>query len=176
MPAVKRMIRYTDLDGNQQEAEYWFSLGKTDAIKMDFVHRKNPKAYLESIAKNQETRNLMEVWEELLMKSVARRENNYLVKNQDILNEFIGSGAYEQLFGELAESKDGGAEFFLSIMPEEVQKNAAQEVQLTQREHTTEELLGMSEEDFYAVVGTRDVTKMDKRYFQIAWQRKNNAA
>jgi hypothetical protein len=169
-----RTIRYTDLDGNPQAVDYWFSLGKTDAIKMDFVHRDDPKAYLESIAKNQESRNVMELWEELLFKSVALRTENHLVKNQEILDRFIGSGAYEQLFNELIESEDGGAAFFLSIMPQEVQENASKEIERNTKEYTNDELLALDDETFFAVAGTKNVMDMDRRFMQIAWQRKEN--
>lgn len=176
MPAAKKSIRYIDLNGQTREVEYWFQLGKTDAIELDFVHRKNPKEYLESIAANQESRNLMDVWKDMLFRAVAKRvsgtDGDYLVKNDEILSEFRGSGAYEQLFNELAESEDGGASFFLSIMPKEVQANAEQEAARNSREYTNQELLEMTDEAFYTAAGTRNVMDMEKRFMQIAWQRK----
>lgn len=174
MAAVMRTIRFTDLNGQPKAVDYWFSLGKTDAIELDFVHRKNPKQYLESIAANQETRNLMEVWKDMLFRAVAIRKGDHLVKNEDVLEEFKGSGAYEQLFNELAESKDGGAEFFLSIMPQEVQANAQEEAARVNRDYSNQELLEMSDEDFYAIAGTKKFAEMDKRFQLIAWERREN--
>lgn len=178
MPAVMRTIRYTDLNGQPKEVEYWFSLGKTDAIELDFVHRKNPKQYLESIAKNQESRNLMEVWKDMLFRAVGKRvvgdDGDYLVKNEQILNEFRGSGAYEQLFNELVESEDGGAEFFLSIMPEGVQANAEAEAERVNRNYSNQELLEMTDDAFYAVAGTKKFSEMDKRFQLIAWERRES--
>lgn len=174
MPAVMRTIRFIDLNGQPKEVDYWFSLGKTDAIELDFVHRKNPKQYLESIAANQETRNLMEVWKDMLFRAVAIRRNDYLVKNEEVLEEFRGSGAYEQLFNELAESEDGGASFFLSIMPQEVQANAEAEATRVNRDYSNQELLDMSDEDFYAVAGTKKFSEMDKRFQLIAWERRES--
>lgn len=173
MPAVMRPITFADLDGNVKTVDYWFSLGKTDAIELDFVHRKNPKQYLADIAANQESRNLMEVWKDMLFRAVAKRKGDYLDKSPEMLAEFQGSGAYEQLFNELAESEDGGAAFFLSIMPKEVQENADKEEARNTRNYSNQELLEMSDEDFFGVAGTRDLMKMDQRYMQIAWQRKN---
>jgi len=174
MAAVMRTIRYTDLNGESKSVDYWFSLGKTDAIELDFVHRKNPKQYLESIAANQETKNLMEVWKDMLFRAVAIRKNDYLVKNQDVLEEFIGSGAYEQLFNELAESEDGGANFFLSIMPQEVQDNAAAEAEQVNQDYSNDELLAMKDEQFYLIAGTNKFSEMDKRFQLIAWERREN--
>ena len=178
MPAVMRTIRYNDLNGHPKSVDYWFSLGKTDAIELDFVHRKNPKQYLESIAANQETRNLMDVWKDMLFRAVGKRavgdDGDYLIKNPQILAEFVGSGAYEQLFNELAESKDGGAEFFLSIMPQEVQANAQDEAARVNRDYSNQELLDMSDEDFYAVAGTKKFSEMEKRFQLIAWERRES--
>jgi hypothetical protein len=176
MPAVKRTIRYQGLDGLPKEVDYWFSLGKTDGIELDFVHRKNPRQYLESIAANQETKNLMEVWKDMLFRAVGKRregeDGEYIVKNSQILDEFIGSGAYEQIFNELAESEDGGASFFLSIMPPEVQANAAAEANQVNQDYSNEELLAMKDEQFYLVAGTNKFSEMDKRFQLIAWERK----
>ncbi|AVD99474.1 hypothetical protein SEA_BING_52 [Streptomyces phage Bing] len=178
MAAVMRTIRYTTLDGQPKAVDYWFQLGKTDAIELDFVHRKNPKQYLESIAANQETRNLMEVWKDMLFRAVGKRkmgeDGEYIVKNPQILEEFVGSGAYEQLFNELAESQDGGAAFFLSIMPKEVQANADAEAARVNRDYSNDELLAMSDEDFYAVAGTKKFQEMDKRFQLIAWERRES--
>lgn len=179
MAAKPRIIRFTDLDGNPREVEYYFSLGKTDAIELDFVHRDDPKAYLKSIAENRESRNIMEVWKDMLFRAVAVRESDgdrsWLVKNDQILTEFRGSGAYEQLFSELAESEDAGASFFLSIMPENIQEKAAEEEQRNAQSYTNQQLLEMTDEAFYAAAGTRNVIDMDKRFMEIAWQRKEQS-
>lgn len=178
MAAVMRTIRYTSLDGQPKSVDYWFQLGKTDGIELEFVHRKNPKQYLESIAANQDTKNLMEVWKDMLFRAVGKRkqgeDGEYIVKNAQILDEFIGSGAYEQLFNELVESQDGGAAFFLSIMPPEVQANAREEAEKTNRDYSNQELLDMVDEQFYLVAGTNKFSEMDKRFQQIAWERRGN--
>ncbi len=178
MPAVKRTIRYNDLNGQPKVVDYWFVLGKTDAIDLDFVHRKNPKQYLEEIATNQNTKDLKEVWKDMLFRAVGKRklgeDGEYIVKNEEILLEFIGSGAYEQLFGELIMAEDGGASFFLSIMPQEVQVNAQEEAARVNRDYSNQELLDMSDEDFYAVAGTKKFAEMDKRFQLIAWERREN--
>uniref|UniRef100_A0AAU7GYG9 Tail assembly chaperone n=1 Tax=Streptomyces phage Scarif TaxID=3158858 RepID=A0AAU7GYG9_9CAUD len=176
MPAVKKTISYIDLDGVPQSVDWWFSLGKTDGIEMDLAHMDNPGEYLDEIMRNQNTRNLLDVWKELLFHAVAKREGNYLVKNEQVLAEFVGSGAYEAFYEEIAQSEDAGAAFFMSIMPEDVRAKAQNEHQQGKREYTNQELLEMTDEAFYAAAGTDRVQDMDKRFLQLAMQRKLNQA
>lgn len=170
---VKKVIRFNDLDGNPVEKVYYFSLGQTDVIEMDMIHdQEDVPAYLKSIVENKDSRELLRVWKELLFRAVAERVGNRLDKSQEVIDEFKGSGAYEQFFSELVSSEDAGASFFVSIMPADAQEKAAAE---QNREYTEEELLSMSDEQFDKIAGT-DTKKMSKEHFHIAFQRRNRTA
>jgi hypothetical protein len=170
--AVKRTIRFLDLDGEPVEQDWYFSLGKTDALEMDLVHHEDVAEYLNDILKNKDSRKLLEVWKELLFRSVGKREGNLLVKNDEVLREFKQGGAYEQFFSELVEADDAGAEFFLSIMPADVQVKVVEEQNKT---YTKDELMSMTDDEFAQVAG-RDVTEMSKEHMQIAFLRKTSKA
>lgn len=171
--AVKKTIRFQDLDEQWVEQDWYFSLGKTDVLDMDFIHNKDVAEYLTKIMKDKNSRELLKVWKDLLFRAVGKRIGNQLVKNDEILAEFRQGGAYEQFFSELIESDDAGASFFVAIMPSDIQEKVAKE---QAKVWSKEELLAMSDGDFYQAVGTRDITAMSKEHMQIAWQRKNSEA
>jgi hypothetical protein len=174
MPAVKKTISFEDLDGVPVNEDWWFSLGKTDAIEMDIAHMENPGEYLDSIVKNHDSRSLLDVWKELLFRAVAKREGNYLIKNDQVLAEFVGSGAYEAFYSEIADSEDGGAAFFMSIMPEEVREKAANAESKGPREYSDQELISMSDDEFMAVAGNNPM-KWSKHHTMLAMKRKTAA-
>lgn len=168
---VKKVIRFNDIDGNPVEQEYYFTLGKSDVVDMDFAHSGDPKAYLQEIIDKKDSRQFLKLWRELLFRSVGKRDGNLLVKNETVLQEFKYSGAYEELFSELLQNDDGGTEFFMSIMPADVQEKIAEE---SAREYTKDQLLSMSQADFDRIVGTDEAT-MSREHLLIAFQRKNLA-
>lgn len=172
MPAVKKTISYTNLDGEKVSEDWWFSLGQTDMIEMDVTHMKDREEFLAAIVKDNNTRNLLDLWKDMLFKAVGRREGNYLVKDGQILKEFVGSGAYEALYEEIANSDDAGWSFFQTMMPDGfIDKAAEASQQEKSKKYSTSELLNMSDEEFYKAAGTDRVQDMDKFFMAIAMKR-----
>lgn len=170
--AVKKNIRFTDLDDNVVEEEWYFKLDQTDVIELDFIHSENVSEYFDKIMKEKNTREMLRVYKEMIFRSVGKRVNNRLVKSDAITEEFRSSGAYNQFFAELMESDDGGVTFFMSIMPANVQEQITEEQNKT---FTKDELLAMSDGEFQKVAGT-DIRNMTREHMQIAMQRLSKAA
>lgn len=177
MSAVKRTITFVDLDGNQVTEDWWFQIGKTDAIEMDVVHEfaqmSNPEEHYKNVVEGNDTRTMLRIWRELLFAAVAKRKGNRLVKGPDILEEFRYGGAYEQLYSDILEMDDAGASFFQQIVLPEFQSPVQKE---GDHEPTDDELLAMSDEEFYRAAGTNKVEEMDKRFLPIAFRRKTAKA
>jgi hypothetical protein len=177
--AVKRTISFTDIDGNPKEEEYIFALDLDDAVEMKLVAEKGSEmeGYLTRIFKEVNVPEIVKTMKDMLFASVGRREGNLLVKDEQVKREFRYGGAYKQLFAELMEEMDSGAaEFFINIMPDQVQKQMKAELD---KVYTKEELLAMTDEEFDKIAGT-DTKKMSVEHFQIAFERrashKNEAA
>lgn len=173
--AVKRTISHPDLDGNPVSEDWYFSLGKTDVLEMNVVHDyEDVPAYLASILKDAKnhSREILDLWKEMLFNAVGQREGNLLVKDDAIRRKFKFSGAYEQFLGELMDEDDAGASFFMSIMPSDVQARISEE---TQKVYTKEEMLAMTDEEFDRHIGT-DLRDMTKEQQLIAFQRKTGKA
>ena len=175
MGAAKQEITFTTPDGVQKTEEWWFELDETDAIEMDVIHdliqMGNPEEYLRDIVEKKDSRALLNLWRDMLIASVCVREGDLLVKGPDVVKRFRYGGAYRQFFSELITSEDAGASFFVKIMPQRLSQQAAQEA--ARRQYTNDELLAMSDEDFFKAAGSSDVRDMDQRFMTLAMQRKN---
>lgn len=173
MGASKQSITFEDPDGNTVTEEWHFQLDETDAIEMDIVHdlltMDNPEQYLRDIVENKDSRALLQLWRELLIHSVSRREGKLLVKDKETVRQFQYGGAYRQFFSDLITSDDAGNAFFMKIMPTRVQEKAAEEVA---RAYSDEELFAMTDEEFNKAAGTTKVEEMDKRFLPIAFRRR----
>jgi hypothetical protein len=171
--AVKRTIRFHDLDGNPVEQDWYFVLGKTDVLEMNVVHDyEDVPAYLASILKDAKnhSREILDLWKEMLFNAVGQREDNLLVKDDAILRKFRYSGAYEQFLSELMDEDDAGASFFMSIMPADVQAKIEEEQNKT---YSKEDLLGMSDEEFEKNFG-KDETSYSPEILLVAFQRRTH--
>lgn len=174
MSTVKRTITFNDIDGHEVTEEWYFDLGVTDVMDMDIVHEHpdDVAEYVMSIMKNRKTKELLQLWRELLMRAVGKRVGNRLVKGDDIMVEFRHGGAFEKLFAELIEDPKAGADFFNAIFPANIQAKIEEE---TSKQFSDDELMAMSDEDFVKVAGT-NIMEMSPRLTQIAVNRKTRSA
>lgn len=175
--AVKRTICFKDLDDQDVKQDWYFSLDKADIVEMDIIHEhsgseEDVMKYLQSILKEKRSRELLDLWKELLFRAVGKRVGSLLVKDEEAVREFRYGGAYRQFFSEIIEMPDAGSAFFLSIMPTDVQAKVAEQ---QARLYSKDELLAMTDEEFAEVAGT-DVTEMSKEHMQIAFLRKTSKA
>jgi len=169
MGVVKRAISFENIDGEETTEEWYFSLGKKDVMDMELAHRADVQDFLKQIVKNRDGRELLKLWRELLFRAVGERQGNLLMKSDEIRQRFEFGGAYEQFLTELVEDLEAGAQFFISIMPSDVQAKAVEEATRT---YSKEKLLGMSDEEFARIAG-KDFMDMSKEHQIIAFQRAN---
>lgn len=170
----RRIISYTNLDGEQVQVEYYFALSTTDIIKIDAIaeHQEQFSEWLQELIQNNRFRELVNIWEQMIFTGVARREGQRLIKGKEIVDEFVGTGAFDALFDELLDSgPDKITDFFTSMMPEKLLQKAA-EAEAAAKAAGTDELLTMSDEDFFRAAGTKNVMDMDPKFLAIAMKRK----
>lgn len=170
--AEKKTIVVEDLDGKKTAQDWYFQLDEADVVDFEWVHLDNPAEYLQGLFNNKDSQALLNLWREMLYKSVGKREGTLLAKRPEYLEEFKHNGWFAQLFSDIIRSDDAGAEFFQKIMPRMVQekiKNAPPS------EYTKDQLLAMTDEEFEKVAGT-DIKNMNETMFQIAFQRRASKA
>jgi hypothetical protein len=178
MGAASQQITFEDPDGNEVTEEWYFQLDESDAAEMDIVHdlieMENPDQYLRDIVEKKDSRALLNLWRELLLGSVGKRDGKLIVKGPEIVREFRWGGAYRKFFSELITSEDAGASFFIQIMPQRIQDQAGARAQELSKKYSNEELLAMDDEDFYKVAGTSDLREMDQRFMTLMMNRLSN--
>lgn len=168
---ITKKIRYKDIDGNPAEAEYCFRIGEADLGEMELRHKGELVEHFKNIIATQDGNELVERFKSIMYTAVGRRVGNRIVKNDDVREEFFGTGAYDALFMELILSKDGGADFFIGMLPEDLQKQA---VENAEKQYSEEELLAMSDDEFARVAG-RDPQKMTQQMLLVGYKRRSAA-
>jgi hypothetical protein len=167
---VAKTITFRNFDGEMVTETYNFGLNKAELAEwMVSAPGGDLQAYIKEISEARDGKQVFTALKQVLTLSVGKREGNRLVKNQDIVDEFMQTPAYEELFMELMVNNGVGlVEFLRSIVPEDMSAGFDEE----KREYSDEDLLKMTDEQFYAAVG-RVEEDWTKQVLLVAMRRKN---
>lgn len=116
---LKKTIKFTDFDGNEREETFYFNLTKAEAMEMQLSHNGGISSMLKRIIEEKDQKKIMEFFKEFVHKTygVKSDDGRTFVKNQKVLDEFISTEAYSNLFVELATNESVAADFINGVLP-----------------------------------------------------------
>lgn len=119
-------INYIDFNGNQREEDAYFNL--TDAELSEWLVENNGGQIEEIMKELIRTDNMAEVlrlFKSLIYKSYGKKtpDGRRFMKSKEILDDFVETEAYSQLFMDLVSDPKKFAEFFAAILPKEYGQN-----------------------------------------------------
>jgi hypothetical protein len=177
---IPEMITYRDINGVTVTKEWIFALDRRELAEMKIRHEGPGKgtleSYLDRIVKEQDNNKLLDNFQAILMKSVGLRVDNYIDKNDKIRAEFTGGGAYETMFMRMLEDAEYAARLINGIIPRDMAEEYAKQKATTDPDKFSDaELLGMTDEAFFAAAGGTNPMKWDSRFLMLAARRKTAA-
>lgn len=118
----RKMIKFTDFDGNEREEPFYFNLTKAEVVKWEGMTKGGLKQLMENIVQTQDQAALIKIFEQIIDKSYGEKspDGKYFRKNAQILEDFKSTAAYSVLFMELASNDESAAEFVNGIIPEDL--------------------------------------------------------
>lgn len=167
-------ITYLNLDGESVTETHYFNLTKVEAVQMNFTQKGGIEDYARRIVEAEEHGELIALFQDLILKTYGVREGQRFIKNQELTDAFVQTGAYSELFIELATNAESAIKFFREVVPPDLQSRVDDVALPDNREYTDEELLSMSWSDFYRAAGGKDDKKWDKRFLILAFRRKDD--
>ncbi|UVK63625.1 hypothetical protein SEA_DOXI13_36 [Streptomyces phage Doxi13] len=168
-------ITYVNLDGVTVTETHNFNLTKAEAVEMNFSKKGGVEEYARRIVEAESHGELIELFKDLILRTYGRREGQRFVKNKDYTDEFEQTGAYSELFIELATNAEEAIKFFRGVVPPDMQSRVDEVALPDTKEYTDEQLLTMPWDDFYRSAGGKDDKNWDKRHLLIAFRRKQAA-
>lgn len=180
---ISETFAYKDLDGNAVQKEWYFSLDQAEIAEMKIRHDGPDQGsgsledYLDRIVKEQDNNKLLDNFQAILKKSVAIRPAgaNYLKKGPEIIDEFVGGGAYEYMFMKMLGDAAYAAKLINGIIPKDMAEEIARREAEEPKQYSDDELLGMTDDEFFAAAGGKNPMKWDQRFLLLAGKRKNAA-
>lgn len=114
-----KKIKYTNYNGEARERKFWFHLSKAELLEMELSTSGGYQNFIERIIETRDNAELVKMFKELIHKSYGEKSDDgeMFIKNEQVLNKFVQTEAYSELYIELATNADAAAEFVNGIMP-----------------------------------------------------------
>lgn len=122
---VKKTVKYVDFNNVEREEDLYFNLSLTEAIEME---TKDPDGSfgkkLEGLINNGDVAAMLEVIEWVIQKTygVRTEDGRSFVKNEEQLNLFKQSAAYQQFYIDLLDDPDEAVKFINALVPKNLPK------------------------------------------------------
>ena len=117
---LKKTIKYTDFNGVEREEDFYFNLTEEELMNMNLSTSGGLKCYIEQIINTQDTPAIAKLFEKIIRASygVKSLDGRKFVKSEEILNDFVFTQAYSNLYMSLVADANVAADFIKHIIPE----------------------------------------------------------
>lgn len=121
----KKKITYTDYNGQERTEDFYFNISKSELIMLESSTPGGYTAMLQRIIDSKDNISLMKVFTDLIKTSygVKSEDGKHFVKNDQVVEDFINSAAFDQMFVEFFTSETAASEFANGIIPKDVSVN-----------------------------------------------------
>lgn len=126
---IAKEIKYMDYDGIEHVEKFYFHMNKAELIEMNMGIEGGMEAMLRRIVETQDVKRIMEMVKDLIKASYGEKsgDGKRFIKNDELLEAFMQSEAYVELFMELAADADKLGEFVRGILPADIAAQVAVE-------------------------------------------------
>lgn len=121
---IKKTMTTVDFGGTERTEDYYFNLTKAEIMEMELNTEGGFNAMIKRIVEAKSQLELAQLFKQIICKSygVLSPDGRKFIKNQAVLDDFMATQAFSDLYIELLE--DGGkkaADFFEGVMPADMQ-------------------------------------------------------
>lgn len=119
---IMQTISYTDYNGVERKENFYFNLSKAELMEMETSKQGGLSNYIQSIVDAQDVTKLMGLFKELIIKSygVKSPDGKRFIKSKEVVDEFIQSEAYSELYVMLASDEQKAITFVNGIIPQSI--------------------------------------------------------
>lgn len=139
---LKKTIKYTDFNGEEQSEDFFFHLSKAELVELELSHEGGLSESMTKIVAAQDGAAIVKEFKNIVLLSygVKSPDGKRFIKNQQLREEFESSEAYSTLFMELVTDTDAAIEFINGVVPGDLAAEAAKVVALTPEKETDTEV------------------------------------
>lgn len=115
----KKRMAYDDFDGNKREEDFYFNLTQKEVLDFEVSNEGGLEKTVKQIVDTQDREKLIKLFEKLIAISYGEKslDGKRFVKSPEVLDAFMQTQAYSDLFMELATNAESASEFVNGIIP-----------------------------------------------------------
>ena len=115
----KKTMETVDFGGTKRTEDYYFNLTAAELMEMQLSTEGGFKEMIAKIVNSQDTVEATKVFKTALCKSygVLSPDGRKFIKNEAVLNDFLATQAYSDLYMELLTDANAATEFFNNVIP-----------------------------------------------------------
>lgn len=119
---IKETITYVDYDGNERTEDFYFNLTKAELAEMNLTVKGGMEQMIKEIVAAKDTPSIIKLFKEILTKSYGKKspDGRRMMKNEEILTDFVETEAYSQLYMKLATDEVYAQKFVNGVMPSDL--------------------------------------------------------
>ena len=123
----KKTMKTIDFGGTKRVEDYYFNLTAAELMEMQLSTEGGFKEMIERIVNAQNQTEMTELFKKMICKSygVLSPDGRKFIKNQAVLDDFLATQAYSDLYMEMLTNTDAATEFFNNVIPQDLEKKAA---------------------------------------------------
>lgn len=121
---IKQTVKYENYNGVEVTEDLYFNLSKAEIIEIGVEYPGGLEAYIKEIVAANDNKKIMELFKFILSKSygVKSPDGKRFIKNQEVLDSFMQSEAYTEMFLMILQSEEKAAEFVNGVIPKNINK------------------------------------------------------
>lgn len=118
----KKTVTYEDYDGIERTETFYFNLSKAELLEMELNRDGGLGNLIQKIIDEKDTRRMISIFKDIMNRSygVKSDDGKRFVKNKAVLDAFVESPAYSDIYIELVTNADEAISFINGIMPYEM--------------------------------------------------------
>lgn len=116
---LKKTIEYVDYNGNTRKEDFYFNLTKAEVTELEVSVNGGLTKMMEKIVETEDYNKIVDIFKMIISKAygVKSEDGRRFIKNQEVLNDFMQTEAYSELFMELATDAEAASAFINSVVP-----------------------------------------------------------
>ena len=126
---------YTDYNGNQRTETFYFNFTKAEIQDLEFRTPGGIQNYVTSIVDTMNGQKIADMFKYFIQESYGIKdpEGRRFIKSKEILESFVQTEAYSDLYMSLATDDKAAAAFFNGVFPKEAVEAAQKQKEMAER-------------------------------------------
>lgn len=126
---LKKTIKYTDYNDVEREEIFYFNLTKAEIAELEMSTEGGLAEKINKIIISKDIPSIIRLFKDLILKAYGEKSDDgkRFIKSKELSEAFAQTEAYSNLFMELANDANAGADFVNAIIPKDLAEQVRKE-------------------------------------------------